>query len=91
MNKKIISILFFIGILTFFVVALLYFVLPETVSDKLFFLLLFLSTCFMLPKCLYDVKYEEEPAQVSWRILITDIIAILVTLCCFIFSLIRNI
>ena len=91
MNKKIISILFFIGVSTFCVVALLYFIFPKTVSDKLFFLFLFLSTCFIFPKCMYDVKFEEEPSPVSWKIFIADIVAILLTLCFFIFSIIRNI
>ena len=72
MNKKYASILFFIGCLLF-VIVLIVFYLGVPISYSLFCLLLFLSSCCMLPESISGVLTDENPTPVDWRILFGNI------------------
>ena len=90
MNKKYASILFFIGCLLF-VIVLIVFYLSVPISYSLFCLLLFLSSCCMLPESISGVLTDENPTPVDWRILFGNIIGIILFLIFFIDSMMKGI
>ena len=90
MNKKYASILFFIGCFLFGIVLLVFF-LGVPISYSLLCLLLFLSSCCMLPKSIIDVQTDEKPTPVDWKVLFGNIIGIILFLIFFIDSMMKGI
>ncbi len=90
MNKKIITILFFTGILTFSFCILCYLILDKKYSYKIYFLMLFLSTCFILPQSIHDVKRNKATVQ-NWRILVSNIMGVIFTFVVFLLCLVKGI
>ncbi|MGN0728447.1 hypothetical protein, partial [Treponema sp.] len=88
MTNNRITILFFIGVFIFTAVALSFFILNEINSYKVYFLLLFLSTCCMLPKSINDVKPNKKKTPIDWKLLIGNIIGSIFTLISFIICLV---
>ena len=91
MSKKAILIFFVIGITLFFILCLWFFIAKSIYPYKIYFFLLFLSSCCMLPKSLNDVNSNEKSSPIDWKLLTGNIIGIIFSLISFIVCLVRNV
>lgn len=91
MNKKIISILSFIGISLFIIAIIISYVFYEKISIKIITFLYLISLSCTLPKSIQDVGIEESPSPTSWKILFGNIIGIIVMFTGFIICLMRGV
>lgn len=91
MSNKCIFLLFLVGIITFSICILSYFILGKICSYRIYFLLLFLSTALMLPQSFHDLKNDRKRTVQDWRILVSNIIGVIFTFISFLICLSKGI